>query len=164
MKKSTAYIVAGSTLGLIVGSSMGVASGGTAYNATFFVVPIGGFVGWLLASQNNAQTDRAPESTASPATKLIGPEPELSNNPSTGFASIVHSALAILATIWNFQIEILNALGVLPTFVRQPLLFAGLCIVISVFFPPFLAVYFFAWLGANHFGLSEDNQFRALIV
>jgi hypothetical protein len=164
MKKSTAYIIAGSSFGLLVGSSMGVAVGGTAFNAAFFVVPLGGFVGWLLASRNDAQTGHQPEIAPAATLETINSQSRPSIKSNGGFASIVHSALAILATIWNFQIEILSALGILPTFVRQPLLFAGLCIVISVFFPPFLALYFFAWLGANHFGLSEENQFRSVIV
>ena len=76
---------------------------------------------------------------------------------------ILHASLAILASVWNFHIDILKVLGLLPTFVRQPLLFAGLCVVVSAVFPPFLGLYFSAWLAANHFGLSEERQFRVTI-
>lgn len=164
MNKSTAYILSGSALGLLVGSSMGVAVGGTAYNAAYFLAPLGAFIGWLLASRKEIEAGRPTESGSAQPTDTIGPLPESAEKPTNSFAPIVHSTWVILATIWNFQIEILNTLGVLPTFVRQPLLFAGLCVVISVFFPPFLILYFFAWLGANHFGLSEENQFRSIIV
>lgn len=163
MKKSISFIVAGAVLGLLVGSSMGVAVGGSAYNATFFLVPLGGFVGWLIATRNSAATDPTTERDAVPTSSVVPAQVEPADSGAKGFGLVVHSALAILATVWNFHIEILNALGVLPTFVRQPLLFAGLCVVISAFFPPFLALYFFAWLGANHFGLSEEKQFRATI-
>ena len=164
MKNTTAYIVAGSILGLVVGSSMGIAVGGTAYNAAFFLMPLGGFIGWLLAARNGALSTSKAEINTEQAVGSIEPQPEPTSQPNAGLQLILHSVLTIFATVWNFQIDVLKILGLLPTFVRQPLLFAGLCVVISVIFPPFLFLYFFAWLAANHFGLTAENQFRSVIV
>lgn len=162
MKKSTAFILSGTGLGLFVGSSMGVATGGTAYNAALFLTPLGAFIGWLLASKSttlskdeNNETQALPvqnDSVSGGTKKTRG-----------GIEMLVHSAMAIMASVWNFHIEFLRVLGLLPAFVRQPLLFVGFCVVVSAFFPPFFAVYFFAWLGANYFGLSEKGQYRVIV-
>jgi hypothetical protein len=77
--------------------------------------------------------------------------------------SVYWSVLALLATIWNFHIDVLSAVGVLPVFVRQPLLFLGLCVVVSLVFPPFLTLYILAWLAAHSFGLSETTNYRVKI-
>ncbi|MEZ5913339.1 MAG: hypothetical protein R3D84_14895 [Paracoccaceae bacterium] len=163
MKSSTAYMIAGAAIGLFTGASMGIAVGGTAYNASVIFAPLGAFIGWLLASRRNTSPNAYHQSDKAPLYGNDQNERETGTPPRDNIAAIVHSALAILATVWNFQIDILKVLGILPAFVRQPLLFAGLCLVVSIVFPPFLGVYFFAWLAANHFGLSEETQFRVSI-
>lgn len=155
MSPQKATVVAGMFLGFFVGSSMGLAFGGTAYNAAWFTTPLGAFIGWILTSRTPSQTPNEPisqngnqETDATFADKV---------------ALVFQSLLKIMASIWNFHIDLLDMLKVLPTFVKQPLLFLGLCIVLTIIFPPFFMIYFFAWLGANHFDLDEENQYRAKI-
>lgn len=142
---------------------MGVVVGGAGYNAAVFLVPLGAFIGWLLASRSSTALDHSLAPTHVETGTLADQSSETEFVFRQGAGMIFHSALAILASIWNFQIDTLKALGLLPAFVRQPLLFAGLCIVVSMVFPPFLGLYFFAWLAANHFGLSEECQYRVTV-
>ncbi|MDC0658409.1 hypothetical protein N6L27_10415 [Leisingera sp. SS27] len=157
MKRTTAFAISGAAIGFFAGSSMGIATGGDAYNAAVFLTPLGAFVGWVLALRNSAISS-ANEDTVQSKASTEDPARTQSNVP-----QLVEGALALLASMWNFQIDMLKAIGLLDTFVRQPMLFAGLAIVISVFLPPFLPVYFCAWLGANHFGLSKENSYRVAV-
>ncbi|WP_324752271.1 hypothetical protein [Roseovarius sp. Pro17] len=163
MKRSTGFIFAGAFLGLFTGSSMGVAVGGTAYNAAVFLTPLGAFIGWLLASKTDASSivsENVPQSISDePKTNEIEPKAAARG----GIEVVFQSGMAIFAALWNFHIDLLRLIGILPTFVRQPFLFAGLGVIVSIFFPPFAVVYFCMWLGANHFGLSEESQYRATI-
>lgn len=163
MQNTATYMSAGAAIGFIVGVSMGVAVGGAAYNAAIFFVPLGAFIGWLIASRVPPSVKKSDATEIEQAASTPSQSSETEVVLREGIGMIVHSALAIMAFAWNFHIEVLRLLGVLPTFVRQPLLFAGLCIVISVVFPPFIGIYFIAWLAANHFGLSQENQYRAII-
>ncbi|AMY70852.1 hypothetical protein [Frigidibacter mobilis] len=169
MSQANALMVTGAVIGLVLGSSMGIAVGGTAYNAAVFLTPLGAFIGWLISRSIGGATKQA-AAGVEPATSVQErPQEAVSENSVSDvpnrdfFERLVWSVLALLATLWNFQIDLLDKVGVLPTFVRQPLLFAGLCIVISVFFPPALVIYFLAWLGANHFKISEETSYRATI-
>ncbi|MDA9208554.1 hypothetical protein N9O61_06710 [Octadecabacter sp.] len=157
MKQQTALIIAGALIGFLIGSSMGLAFGGTAYNAAWFFTPLGAFIGWLIPSKQHLDKDIS--------TVPLATSDETSGGEKVGnaLATIFTALLRIMASLWNFQIDVLNVLGVLPTFVRQPLLFAGVCFVISIFFPPFLAIYFLAWLGANHFEMSEATNYRSVM-
>jgi hypothetical protein len=79
------------------------------------------------------------------------------------FDHLVWSVLALLAAIWNFQIDILDKAGVLSAFVRRPIMFVGLGLALSMAFPPALVIYVLAWLGASHFKPSKDTNYRAPI-
>ena len=169
MSKSNALILTGAVIGLFLGSSMGIAVGGTAYNAALFLTPLGAFIGWLASRAN---IESAEERRGSSEERLdhdhsgkTESEDDLESEvkSQSPVESSVWPALALLATLWNFQIDLLEKVGLLKTFVRQPLLFVGLCIVVSIFFPPFLLVYFLSWAAACHFDISQDNNYRAHI-
>jgi hypothetical protein len=164
MKRSTAFMLSGAGLGLFVGSSMGVAAGDTAYNAAVFLTPLGAFIGWLLSFKNQALDAPVLEVPENTRMEDISGETDSKKSERSGPQLLVHSTMAIMASVWNFHIDLLKTLGLLSTFVRQPLFFLGLAVVVSVAFPPFLLVYFFAWLGASYFGLSEKEQYRVEIT
>lgn len=163
MKPSKALIFAGAALGFFIGSSMGVAVGGTAYNAAVFLAPLGAFIGWLLSSRNSAISEQKTELHLQSPSETNSQHTQNDGKAQLIVGQLVHSTLAIMASVWNFQIAVLNSLGLLPTFVRQPLLFLGFCIVVSMFFPPFLVLYFCAWVAASHFGLSKEDQYRVVV-
>jgi len=158
MNRTLALPVAGTCLGAFVGSSMGVAAFGGAVNGAWVFGPLGAFVGWLVAGrlEKPMSSEHSTQSEQSP--KL--PDTDRFANAA---ASVFHAILLLLAYTWNFHISALKSLGILDTFVRRPLLFAGLCCVISLFFPPFLVAYFCCWLAASHFNASEDSLYFAKI-
>ncbi|UWQ99031.1 hypothetical protein K3729_16720 [Rhodobacteraceae bacterium S2214] len=155
MRRSISTIIAGALFGLFIGSSMGLAFGGSAYNAAWFFTPLGAFIGWLVHKSS------ASEGVDLEQTRDFDALDSSAEKVGKASANIFTSLLKILASLWNFQIDLLDTLGLLQTFVKQPLLFAGLCVVISVFFPPFLVIYFLSWLGASHFGATENTKYRA---
>ncbi|WP_417241933.1 hypothetical protein [Celeribacter sp.] len=159
MRRPLALIIAGSGIGLFIGLSIGIAAGGTAYNGAVFLVPLGAFIGWLISTKSDQAEDLS-NNSPSPISEQGGGGAERFGE---GIGAVVSSALTIAATVWNFHIDLLQLLGLLPTFIKQPLLFLGLAIVATMLFPPFLVVYFFCWLGASHFGISEEGQYRAII-
>ena len=161
MSRTLAFMLSGAGLGFFIGSSMGIATGGTAFNAVWLFAPLGAFIGWLLASRNSAIGMKNEETDAQNDSET---EKETERDFSPNALQVVaKAALAILASVWNFQIDLLDYIGVLDTFVRQPILFFGLVSLASFLFPPIFPVYFFAWLGANSFGINEQNKYRATV-
>ncbi|WP_207102840.1 hypothetical protein [Paracoccus shandongensis] len=167
MSRILAFILAGTLIGLFAGLSMGVAAGGTAYNAAIIFAPLGGFIGWLVGSRYHASVpDHAVPKPDESVEKTISDQPQPVMNDKkveNALVSLITSGLAITAALWNFHVDLLDAVGLLPTFIKSPWLFAALCIVISIFFPPFLVVYFVAYIGALHHGMNEETSYRAVI-
>lgn len=168
MSRILAFVIAGTLIGLFVGLSMGVAVGGTAYNAAVIFGPLGGFIGWLVGNRPRSfapdiHNALAPDESV---TEAITDKPQglvEGKKPENALVALISSGLAITAALWNFHVDLLDAVGVLPAFIKSPWLFAVFCIAISIFFPPFLVVYFVAYVGALHHGMSEETGYRAVI-
>lgn len=158
MKNSTALTIAGLGIGVFVGSSMGVAAFGGAVNAAWVFGPVGGFIGWLVSGRLSG-SDTTTKPSRDDETTLDTKETELLENKRDHVASIMRSGLMLLAYVWNAHIAIIDRLGLLDTFTRTPVLFFGLCIVVTVFFPPFLVAYFLCWLAASHFDATKASRF-----
>jgi hypothetical protein len=159
MKRSTALTIAGAGIGALVGSSMGVAAFGGAVNAAWVFGPLGAFVGWLVSGRLN---DRPGIQADMQSTETLNSDPQMDSPDRTHpLAKVMHSALMLMAYLWNFHVAALDRAGLLDTFVRQPLLFLGFCVLISFFFPPFLGVYFFSWLASSHFNATEESRYYA---
>ena len=155
--------------GWFVGSTMGFVTGGAGYNAAWVFGPLGAFVGWLVSSKmeqgstavkNNDPTEHDEHGNEQEA---VGPSAELGDRAIKFFQDVLWSVLVLLATVWNFHIDLLEKVGFLPTFVRQPLLFPGMCIAVSLVFPPFFILYLLAWVAASTFNISEETNYRATI-
>ena len=160
MNRILPFVLAGLGIGSFIGISTGVAAGGDAVNGIFVFGPIGAFIGWLLARRGH------PEQTMMEAVadvnepnvlSAIKAEPPL-------VSKVLHAVFVLFASLWNAHISLLQACSVLPIFIQKPWLFFVLGILISLPFPPFLGVYFFAYLGASHFGMSEKTRYRANIT
>jgi len=155
MNKKIQLVVGGAAIGLFLGLSTGVAMQGTAYNGAVVFAPLGAFIGWLISSiSGKKDEDPAPTDNV---------ENKIDSSPSFGdtIATVYTSILTILATIWNFHIDLLDMMKLLPVFQEKPWLFLVLAVVISVFFPPFLVLYFVCYLGAAHFGIKDENGYRS---
>lgn len=160
MRRSIALIAAGAGIGLAAGSSMGLAVGGTAYNAAYVFVPLGGFIGWLMASKSDAV------GTEGNSSENSVPEGEAPDGAKTSdLASLIHAVFNALATImasaWNFHIDLIEHCGLLPHFVKAPAMFLIVPVAVSWVFPPFALIYVCAWLGAIHFGIKKELGYRA---
>ena len=154
------FVIGGALIGLFLGSATGVAMLGTAYNGAVVFGPLGAFIGWLISKKNNQDVENLPLKPSS----SNGNETDVASNLGASAASVFISALTILATVWNFHIDLLEMLKLLPTFQEKPWLFFVLAVVVSAIFPPFLAVYFVCYLSANRFGIEPENGYRASIV
>jgi uncharacterized membrane protein (DUF485 family) len=162
MKNVTAFTIAGIGIGVFVGSSMGVAAFGGAVNAAWVFGPVGGFIGLLVSGRlSTSNTDT--KSSQYDETTLASAEIEFLENKRDHVSSVIRSGLMLLAYVWNAHIAVIDRLGLLDTFTRAPVLFFGLCIVITVFFPPFLVPYFLCWLAASHFDATEASRFYAKV-
>ena len=160
MSRILPYVLAGMGIGSFVGLSTGVAAGGDAVNGIFVFGPIGAFIGWLLARRGHLENP-----TLEPIADGI--EPKLQPNAHEGPplpSRVFHAVFVLFASFWNAHISVLQACSVLPIFIQKPWLFFVLGILISIPFPPFLGVYFFAYLGALHFQMSEKTGYRANIT
>ena len=123
MSKSKALILTGAGAGLFFGSSMGLAVGGTAYNAALFLTPLGAFVGWLVASKieliKKGEDTHPEDRNGSDSGKSHAAQNEeaRADAPESLIQKLFWSAITLLATLWNFHIDIIEAIGLLPAFV-----------------------------------------------
>lgn len=161
MNKITQFVIAGALIGLFLGSSTGVAMQGTAYNGAVVFGPLGALIGWLIASNRSEKIEDSPPKDESE--EQTENEANVATDIGKNAANVFSSMLAILATIWNFHIDLLEAIGLLPIFCEKPWLFFVTAVVLSFFFPPFLAIYFVCYLGASHFGVNSENKYRVAI-
>ncbi|WP_412504933.1 hypothetical protein [Roseovarius sp. SYSU LYC5161] len=160
MKSSTSLAIAGIGLGAFAGSSMGIVAFGGGMNAAWVFGPVGGIIGWLVSDRLGGQPNPEHQPKVELSPKDCELEKERQEN-TPAFAKLIASTLMLLAYLWNIHITTLEKLGLLDSFVRQPLLFLGLCILVSLVFPPFLGVYFFCWVAAVEFGAKEETRYTA---
>lgn len=169
MSRSNALILVGAVIGFFLGSSIGVATGGTAYNGAYFLVPLGAFIGWLISrnkTDNSAPTnvtENSKDFLDGQGGLLQSPTAKENRTPPNFVHSMLLAAGIFLATLWNFHIDLLEKVGVLESFIKQPFYFVAMCIGISIFLPPFVGAYLVAWLAAQQFGMSEETKYRAVI-
>ena len=160
MSRILPLVLAGLGIGSFIGLSTGVAAGGDAVNGVFVFGPIGAFIGWLLSRREHLEDTSLEPVADSVETKL---QPGAHQDPPLA-SKVFHAVFVLFASLWNAHISLLQACSVLPTFIQKPWLFFVLGILFSIPFPPFLGVYFFAYLGASHFGMSEKTNYRATIT
>ncbi|GGO31845.1 hypothetical protein GCM10010991_18410 [Gemmobacter aquaticus] len=166
MISARSLILAGAGVGVLLGISSGVAFGGTAYNGALVFGPLGAFIGWLISRSGKTESEsslgamsgslNSSEDTADLAKKA-------QSGKSLGLGDVFRSVLILLASAWNFHIEILRLMRLLPYFKEMPWLFLIVLGVGTLVFPPFFGVYFFCYLGAAHFGIAADHDFIAQI-
>lgn len=160
MNRALPYALAGLAIGSFIGLSTGVVASGGGVNGIFVFGPIGAFIGWLLSKRGNTKD-------LGIATLSIGSVPEQPKLPMLEpplATKVLHAVFVFFALVWNAHVYALDKVSVLPTFIQKPWLFFVLGIVISIPFPPLLGIYFCAYLGASHFGMSENTGYHARIT
>jgi hypothetical protein len=157
----------GAAIGIFLGGSVGVASGGTAYNAALLFGIFGAFVGWLIGLVIDQSKEQPLDQNLGRDDKNGTGESEVpldTGSKPTAADELLRAAFIILATCWNFHIDILKNLSILPVFVEKPWLFFVFPLVVTVFFPPFAVIYFVCYLGASQFTMSADTEYRSIIA
>lgn len=155
-------------IGYAIGLSTGFAALGSAVSGAVVFGPIGFVIGWLMPGRGIA-----PESpVAAPAVAPIAeaqqaPDPvESSAAQRSDFArledslnEIVPVAARVLCSIWNLQMKLLIALGLMPHLVRHPwLLFGAAFVLLGVVFPLGI-VFTVTGVAAMHYGAEARTDF-----
>ena len=146
MNKPTQSVGGAAMTGLFPGSSTGMAMQGTAYNGAVVFGPSGAFIGWLISRNSKKSAIDSPlePSSSNESDAQAEDKTEMASNLGASAAGVFISALAILAAVWNFHIDLLKVTRLLPIFQEKPWLFIVLGVVVSAFLPPFLPVCLFA--------------------
>lgn len=165
MKKRQSYTVVGFAAGAFFGISTGVAVGGDAYNGVWIFGALGALIGWLFG--DDRQSDQKREETLSPDDPLdaadVRFQAEKKDGRSARDNSLLGVALRMLAGIWNFHIDVLEYVGLLPLFQRNPLAFSVFPVCIIIFFQPLFLLYIMCYAAARQYGLSAEDGYRAKI-
>lgn len=161
MKRRNAFAIAGGLIGFFLGSSVGIAAGGTAINGAWVLSIVTAFIGWLIGNNQSASSNA--QGTSASSTTDTSSEMAESNAKEDSVTAVLRGALELVASIWNFHIDLLQHIGLLNAFCERPWLFAAFALAVSVFFPPFAVLYFVTYLSAAMMGANRINQFRAQI-
>jgi len=157
MRKKILFLLGGAAIGLFLGLSTGVAMQGTAYNGAIVFGPLGALIGWLISGNEIEKMEEPRPTTESESEAIVSFDFE------KWATSIFLVMLAIFATVWNFHIDLLKMVRLMPYFREKPWLFFVMALVLSVLFPPFIVPYLVCYFSASHFGLTYENGYRASI-
>jgi hypothetical protein len=157
--------VLGLFIGIFFGSSIGVASGGNAVNGVYIFGPIGGFVGWLIAKKTNRANNRpsVEESQADADIQSRNNFPTTYENQAIG---LLHSSISFviqfLADVWNFKMDIILKIGLMPTLKSHSWVFVVFPFVITFIIPFYAPIYVLLGVVAMSCGANAENNFRAI--
>ncbi len=163
--------------GSIIGFGMGVAAFGAAVNGAVVFGPIGFIIGWLVPSRSPVATTAltspmaAPETAADCMVPQAGAPPAVPTIPQSELQRIEASlnemvpiASRIAASIWNMQMKVLIAVGVMPFLVQRPwLLFAIAFALLAVVFPLGI-VFTVTGMAAMHFDAKPEDRFLVDLI
>lgn len=150
----------GGGLGCLIGLSTGVVALGGGVNGALVFGPIGFVIGWLMPGKGSAP--QSPRAEAQQA-----PDPvESSAAPRSDFARLEDSlndmvpvAARALCSIWNLQMKLLIAVGLMPHLVRYPwLLFGTAFVLLGVVFPLGI-VFTVTGVAAMQYGAEAKSNF-----
>ena len=181
-KKLTQGLILGG-LGYFIGLSTGVAALGSAISGAFVFGPIGFLVGWLMTSRDD---------DVSPAPMVAEPQLPIDLDIDTPSPMIVERQLPvdlgietpapkgdyqlvedsvsqiipivgrIAASVWNMQMKMLSAVGVMPYLVRHPWLLIGIGFALLAIIFPFGIIFTVTGFAAMHYGARPEDNFCVL--
>jgi hypothetical protein len=146
-------------LGAIIGLVMGIAAFGGAVNAAIVFGPVGFIIGWLLPV--SALEKATPRETA-PIDKKVDPVPSSEgdfHSVETAINEIIPLLARILVSVWNMQIKLLIALGLMDSFVKRSWLLFALAVVLLAVFYPLGVVFSVTGITAMSYGAKPENRF-----
>lgn len=153
-------------LGSFIGLSTGVAALGGAVNGAVVFGPIGFLVGWMMPTPR-VRNDGQPRSSPADAGAAM-PEPNLGQTeaPRDDYQRVEDSLKEItlligrlLGSVWNLEMRLLIAVGLMPYLVRHPWLLFGIAFVMLALAFPFGVVFTITGLAAMSYGAEPSSRF-----
>ncbi len=148
-------------VGCFIGMSTGVAAMGGAVNGAVVFGPIGFVLGWLLPWNQSrhdgevAAADFKPEAAAPPEGSSLK-DVEKSIN------EVIPAVGRVLVGIWNLQMKLLIAVGVMPFLQKYPWMMAVIAFALLAFLFPMGVVFVVTGFAAMHYRARPDDQFLVI--
>ncbi|MES0061463.1 hypothetical protein [Mesorhizobium sp. M0041] len=154
-------------LGGLIGISTGVVALGGGVNGAIVFGPIGFVIGWLMPSKSTGT--EAPPANPLLDPELVGAVPDPVDGPSAphGDYQRVEASLSemipiigrILGSVWNLEMKLLIAVGLMPYIVRHGWLLFGIALVLLAVVFPLGIVFTVTGIAAMNYGAEAGNRF-----
>lgn len=145
-------------LSTVVGATMGVAAMGTAVSGAVVFGPLGALVGWLvggrIGKEDNTQEDFGADH--SPIASTLQEDVRHVENAVTDASS---GFVRVLGAVWNMEMRLLSAIGVMPFMQRNPSAFFVLAVALLAVVMPVGVFFVVTGMAAMNFGVRADTLF-----
>ncbi|TGQ36513.1 hypothetical protein [Mesorhizobium sp. M00.F.Ca.ET.216.01.1.1] len=156
-------------LGYFIGLSTGVAALGDAVSGAFVFGPIGFVIGWLMpAKWTSAETpptgsERDPVVIVAQATpdhvEQPVAEPSDFRRVEQSLNEVIPIIGRILGSVWNMEMKLLIAVGLMPYLVRHAWLLFGIAVVLLAVLFPLGIVFTVTGIAAMNYGAEAGSNF-----
>lgn len=156
-------------VGYLIGLSTGVAALGSAVSGAVVFGPIGFVIGWLLPARWAGAEAPPAESLLTPVDAATEPGPgpiEPPTAPRSDFQRVEDSLNEmipmvgrVLGSVWNLEMRLLIAVGLMPYFVRHGWLLFGLAILLLAVVFPLGIVFTVTGVAAMSYGAEAGSNF-----
>lgn len=153
-------------LGSFIGLSTGVAALGGAVNGALVFGPIGFLIGWMMPTPP-VRTDWPPGDSSADADDAR-PEAHLGQTEAPrgdyqrvedSLKDIIPIVGRLLGSVWNLEMRLLIAVGLMPYLVRHPWLLFGIAFVMLALVFPLGVVFTITGLAAMSYGAEPSSRF-----
>ncbi len=153
-------IIGAGIVGAIIGSTIGIAGMGGAVAGT---LPVGALLAYLMYLWTRDKNTIAPEIEFPVTEGDVNQAPAQEQGPWRDIEQAAHDAVLVLVRFlgasWNFLMNFLVMMGVMPIFRGTPWLLAVLIVVMIVLIPPVGIFFFITGVIALDKGAAAENNF-----
>ncbi|RWP83477.1 MAG: hypothetical protein EOR11_23455 [Mesorhizobium sp.] len=156
-------------LGSLIGFSTGVVAMGGGVNGAIVFGPIGFVIGWLTPAKSTGAEAPPANSLLDPVLVAAEAVPDPVDGPSAphGDYQRVEASLSemipiigrILGSVWNLEMKLLIAVGLMPYIVRHGWLLFGIALVLLAVVFPLGIVFTVTGIAAMNYGAEAGNSF-----
>ncbi|TIN70479.1 MAG: hypothetical protein E5Y30_15840 [Mesorhizobium sp.] len=156
-------------LGYLVGLSTGVAALGGAVSGAVVFGPIGFVIGWLLpAKWTGTQApptgslltpvEAATEATPDPFEQAAAPRSDV-QRVEDSLNEMIPIVGRVLGSVWNLEMRVLIAVGLMPYFVRHGWLLFGIAVLLLAVVFPLGIVFTVTGVAAMSYGATASSNY-----